>query len=332
MVPIQPNTQLENHSKYQLVRVTLAILALAPASALAAAATSPIATINSASTDGMASNSVFELSVTASTPSNALSTATELDLTLQLAPQESHRGAIETLTPFATEQTLSTTNNYTLIDGKMTEAGNYLYFASYSVANETRLLFTPDPAQLVIKELTALPDDSDSQAAQTFEADVETAIVQEKCIFCHVEGGFARNSTLQFQRTNAASALNNFGALSTYLKGKGEAFFIAKIEGGEGHAGGVQLTESNDGYLAIQRVIAELADAENQTLYAFSRSSNEVSSRQAVFLTAVVLEPREASLRRAALLLQGRLPTETERSAAQLEVTLLSSGYRAFSS
>jgi hypothetical protein len=248
MVPIQPNTQLENHSRYQLVRVTLAILALAPA------ATSPIATINSASTDGMASNSVFQLSVTASTPSNALSTATELDLTLQLAPQESHRGAIadiysvivaggqfftldpdggyspwsgalETLTPFATEQTLSTTNNYTLIDGKMTEAGNYLYFASYSFANETRLLFTPDPAQLVIKELTALPDDSDSQAAQTFEADVETAIVQEKCIFCHVEGGFARNSTLQFQRTNAASALNNFGALSTYLKEKGEAFF-----------------------------------------------------------------------------------------------------------
>jgi hypothetical protein len=248
MVPIQPNTQLENHSRYQLVRVTLAILALAPA------ATSPIATINSASTVGMASNSVFQLSVTASTPSNALSTATELDLTLQLAPQESHRGAIadiysvivaggqfftldpdggyspwsgalETLTPFATEQTLSTTNNYTLIDGKMTEAGNYLYFASYSFANETRLLFTPDPAQLVIKELTALPDDSDSQAAQTFEADVETAIVQEKCIFCHVEGGFARNSTLQFQRTNAASALNNFGALSTYLKEKGEAFF-----------------------------------------------------------------------------------------------------------
>jgi hypothetical protein len=95
---------------------------------------------------------------------------------------------------------------------------------------------------------------------------------------------------------------------------------------------GVQLTESNDGYLVIQRVIAELADAENQTLYAFSRSSNEVSSRQAVFLTAVVFEPREASLRRAALLLQGRLPTEIERSAAQLEVTLLSSGYSAFSS
>ena len=335
----------------QLVRVILAILALAPLSALAASTTSPIATINSASTDGTASNSVFQLSVTASTPSNALSTATELDLTLQLAPQESHRGAtadiytvivaggqfftldpdggyspwngaLETLMPFATAQTLSATNKYPLIDGKMTEAGTYLYFAAYSVANETRLLFTPDPAQLVIKESTTLPDDSDSPAAQTFEADVETAVIQEKCIFCHVEGGLARNSMLQFQRTNTASALNNFGALSTYLKEKGEALFLAKVAGGEGHAGGVQLTESSDGYLAIQRVIAELADAKNQTLYTFNQTSDGVSSRQASFLTEVTLEPREASLRRAALLLQGRLPTEAERNAADSDAGL----------
>ena len=335
----------------QLVRVILAILALAPLSALAASTTSPIATINSASTDGTASNSVFQLSVTASTPSNALSTATELDLTLQLAPQESHRGAtadiytvivaggqfftldpdggyspwngaLETLTPFATAQTLSATNKYPLIDGKMTEAGTYLYFAAYSVANETRLLFTPDPAQLVIKESTALPDDSDSQAAQTFEADVETAVIQDKCIFCHVEGGLARNSMLQFQRTNTASALNNFGALSAYLKEKGEALFLAKVAGGEGHAGGVQLTESSDGYLAIQRVIAELADAKNQTLYTFNQTSDGVSSRQASFLTEVTLEPREASLRRAALLLQGRLPTEVERNSVDSDTGL----------
>ena len=335
----------------QLVRVILAILALAPLSALAASTTSPIATINSASTDGTASNSVFQLSVTASTPSNALSTATELDLTLQLAPQESHRGAtadiytvivaggqfftldpdggyspwngaLETLMPFATAQTLSATNKYPLIDGKMTEAGTYLYFAAYSVANETRLLFTPDPAQLVIKESTALPDDSDSQAAQTFEADVETAVIQEKCIFCHVEGGLARNSMLQFQRTNTASALNNFGALSAYLKEKGEALFLAKVAGGEGHAGGVQLTESSDGYLAIQRVIAELADAKNQTLYTFNQTSDGVSSRQASFLTEVTLEPREASLRRAALLLQGRLPTEVERNSVDSDTGL----------
>ena len=336
---------------WQLVRVTLAILALTPLTAMAASTASPVATINSASTDGTPSNSVFQLSVTASTPSNALSTATELDLTLVLAPQENHRGAsadiytvivaggqfftlepdggyspwngaLETLMPFATAQTLSSTNKYTLIDGKMTEAGTYLYFAAYSVANETRLLFTPDPAQLVIRESTALPDDSDSQAAQTFEADVETAVVQEKCIFCHVEGGLARNSTLQFQRTNTASALNNFGALSTYLKEKGESLFLAKIAGGEGHAGGVQLTEFSDGYLAIQRVIAELADAENQSLYAFSQTGDGVSSRQASFLTEVTLEPREASLRRAALLLQGRLPTEAERNAADSDAGL----------
>ncbi|MDC3362458.1 hypothetical protein OAX09_06235, partial [Gammaproteobacteria bacterium] len=59
---------------WQLVRVTLAILALTPLTAMAASTASPVATINSASTDGTPSNSVFQLSVTASTPSNALST------------------------------------------------------------------------------------------------------------------------------------------------------------------------------------------------------------------------------------------------------------------
>ena len=318
---------------------------------VSASTTSQIATINSASTDGSASSSVFQLSVTSGQMANALTTASDIDLTLSLAPQASHRGlkadiytvivaggkffkltpdgsyapwngAVQTLTPFVTAQTLGSANQFTLLDGTMAEAGSYLYFAAYSVEGESRLLFTPDPAQLSIKESTSLPDESNSQAAETFAAEVEDTIVQSKCVLCHVEGGLARNSALQFQRTNTASALNNFGALSAYIEENGAELFLSKVTGGNGHVGGIQLGEGSEGYKAIEKVIEEISTLRRPKYYAFSGSSDGGSSRQASFLTSVTLEPRQATLRRAALLLQGRLPTDAESKSVVSDDTL----------
>src|SRR6056300_1467572 len=219
-----------------------------------AATTTQIATIGSATTDGSASSSTFQLSVTSGQLANALTTSSDIELSLALAPQASHRGlkasvytvivaggkffkltedgsyvpwngTVEDLTPFATNQTLESANRFTLLNGKMAEAGSYLYFAAYGVEGETRLLFTPSPAQIAVAESDALPDESRSQAAMTFDAEVEDSIVQTRCIACHVEGGLARNSALQFQRTNTASSLNNFGALSAYIDAKGSELF-----------------------------------------------------------------------------------------------------------
>ena len=140
-------------------------------------------------------------------------------------------GAVETLTPFATNKMLSSTQTLTLLDGTIAEAGTYLYFAAYSVEGETRLHFTPEPAQISVKLSTELPDNSASQAAVTFENEVETAIVQARCIACHVEGGLARTSSLLFQRTNTASSLNNFCMLAAYIDDKGSDLLLAKISG-----------------------------------------------------------------------------------------------------
>ena len=140
-------------------------------------------------------------------------------------------GTVEDLTPFATNQTLESANRFTLLDGKMAEAGSYLYFVAYGVEGESRLLFTPDPAQIAVAESDVLPDDTTSVAAETFEAELESAVVQAKCILCHVEGGLARNSSLQFQRTNTASALNNFASLSAYVDEKGAELLLSKITG-----------------------------------------------------------------------------------------------------
>ena len=313
--------------------------------------TSQIATINSASTDGTATSTVFQLSVTSGQLANALTTVSNLKLTVAIAPQASHRGlkasvysvivangkffklnpdssysvwdsSIEDLTPFATNQALDRVNEFTLLDGKMSESGSYLYFVAYGVEGENRLLFTPEPAQLAISKSDSLPDDTSSQAAETFEAELETAVIQAKCVLCHVEGGLARNSALQFQRTNVASALNNFASLSAYAKEKGQDLLLAKISGGEGHAGGMQLSQDSEGYAVFERVLSEINEFDNPTYYAFSGSSDGASARQASFLTEVTLESREATLRRATLLMQGRLPTQKEREAVFSDATL----------
>ena len=309
-----------------------------------AATTTRIATISSATTDGSASSSTFQLSVTSGQLANALTTSSNIELSLTLAPQGSHQGlkasiytvivaggkffklaedgaygpwngTVEDLTPFATNQTLESTNRFSLLNGKMAEAGSYLYFVAYGVEGESRLLFTPDPAQISVTESDVLPDATTSVAAETFEAQLESAVVQAKCILCHVEGGLARSSALQFQRTNTASALNNFASLSAYVDEKGAELLLSKITGGDGHAGGTQLSQDSEGYEAFERVIAEINELENPTYYAFNGSSEGPSARQASFLTEVTLEPRESTLRRAALLLQGRMPTSEEREA-----------------
>lgn len=337
-------------------RLAVAVALLAGGMTGFAATTTSIATIESATTDGTASSSVFQLSLTSGQLANALTTASDIELSVFIAPQESHRGlvgdvysvviadgeffkltqdgsyspwdgSIEDLTPFVTNQILTSTNSFTLLDGKMAASGSYLYFVAYGVEGESRLLFTPDPAQFAVSESSSPPDDSESKAAETFKAELETAVVQAKCILCHVEGGLARNSSLQFQRTNIASALNNFAALSAFVEEKGADLLLAKITGGEGHAGGMQLSQDSDGYQAFERVLAEINTLENPTYYAFNGAGDGAGARQASFLTEVALEPLAATLRRATLLLQGRVPTEKEKSSVTTEEELRTSLY-----
>jgi hypothetical protein len=328
-----------------------ALILLSLALSAAANTTTQIASIKSASTDGSPSDSTFSLVVAADTAANALTTTTALELSVAVTPSEAHRGAladlytvivasdkffklapdggyvpwdgtVEDLTPFATERMLGADNKFTLIDGTLAEAGSYLYFTAYSAQGESRLHFTPEPAQLNIKASTTLPDDTHSAAAKTFDTEIESDIVQARCITCHVEGGLARSSALQFQRTNTASSLNNFGALSEYIESKGAELLLAKVAGGEGHVGGLQLAPDSDGYAAIEKVVAELANVSAATSYVFSSSGDGASAREASFLSSVVLEPREATLRRATLLLQGRVPTQEELKAVDSDAKL----------
>ena len=316
-----------------------------------ASTTGLIASSASATTDGSASSSRFQMSVTSNAQASALAVGSPFKLSLNLNPQTSHRGlkasvytliaagdnffklerdgafspwdgTIEGLTPFAVEQTLTSNSTFTLLDGTMADAGSYLFFAAYGVEGESRLLFTPEPARLTIAEAESSPVETSSQAAEKFDAELEAAVVQTKCIMCHVEGGLARNSALQFQRTNTASSLNNFASLSAYIEEKGAELLLAKVSGGEGHAGGMQLERGSESFSALEAIAAEISALDNPTYYSFGGSSDGATARQASFLTEVMLEPRQKTLRRATLLMQGRLPTLQETDAVVSDATL----------
>ena len=333
------------------LRLLAAALLFAVGTTAYSSQTSSIASIASGTTDGSRSESVFHFSVSSAGGADALTTSRALELSVSLAPQASHRGQVASvytllyagdkffkragdgsfspwdgtlqgLTPFAVEQTLSGNSTFTLLDGTMADAGSYLFFVAYSVEGESRLLFTPQPAQLTIAEAESSPGETSSQAAERFESELEAAVVQAKCVLCHVEGGLARNSALQFQRTNTASSLNNFASLSAYIKEKGAELLLSKVSGGSGHAGGVQLERGSQGFAALEEIAEELSEVDNQTFYSFGGSSGVATARQASFLTEVILEPRQKTLRRATLLLQGRLPTARESEAVVSDATL----------
>lgn len=333
-----------------LRRLVISLLLIA-GTASHASTTTRIGAIASAATDGSASSSVFQFSVSSTAKADELTTGSAFKLRMSLAPQASHHGlkariytliatgdkyfklekdgsfspwdgTIEGLTPFAFEQNLASAEPFTLIDGNMAEPGNYLFFAAYGVDSETRLIFTPEPAQLTISAADSTPDEISLQASERFDAELENAVVQTKCILCHAEGGLARNSALQFQRTNTASSLNNFASLSAYIEEKGAELLLSKVSGGEGHAGGMQLERGSESFKALEAIAAAINTLDNPTYYSFGGSSDDASARQASFLTEVILEPRQQTLRRATLLLQGRLPTSQESSAVVSDATL----------
>jgi hypothetical protein len=126
---------------FKTAAVSLVFL-LAPLSAQSLDTISPIATINSASTDGSPSASTFELSVQSAVAPTGLTTTTNFALSLILRPQTadlsksasvytiisannllfklepdgsyaSWNGTVETLTPFATEKGLSASQSLT---------------------------------------------------------------------------------------------------------------------------------------------------------------------------------------------------------------------------
>ena len=306
---------------------------------------------SAATIDGSATEARFLLTLESASATNRLSTQQLLDISVSFTPDAASReqkgsvfavfvknsnffllrpnrsfapwnGEITTLLPFAEDVTLTETTLVQLLTGRLSEPGEYQIFVAYSAQNQPVLRFTPEPAVLMVNPAEQSPEME--EAARLFQSNVESRIVQLRCIVCHVDGGMARNSNLKFQRSMTGSAQNNLNTLLGYLDrpGNSVATLLSKASGGNGHPGGQQIVRGGQDYAALEQVLTLLdADRSQRSqglVYRFEPGQAPAPvNGAAALLASVELAPREATFRRASILIAGRAPTAEQLAAVR---------------
>ncbi len=146
-------------------------------------------------------------------------------------------------------------------------------------------------------------------ALSFFTTNVSNQIVQEKCVNCHTNEGPAGGTGLKFEAgSNAETTARNLTALETFIQSSpGNSDRILDKVRGVGHGGGSQLSSSSEDYknlVALLGLIGENVAPDNST--------NEGS-----FWGGVGLSLPEETLRRAAIILARRVPTNEEIAAVK---------------
>ena len=160
-------------------------------------------------------------------------------------------------------------------------------------------LYSTDPVTLRLVSYSEV-DTEVKSAKELFSSDISRDIVSSKCALCHSSTGVASNTRLRFE-TNSSVDLN-FEALAKFLQDDigNDKLMLGKIAG-ENHGGGVQLPKGSSEYVVFE-----------QFLELFALGGSTSVSSQASLFDGAVYESKLNTLRRAALLFAGRIPTEKE--------------------
>ena len=109
--------------------------------------------------------------------------------------------------------------------------------------------------------ISGAPKFARAQDAETYYIGNIEAIVQAKCIACHVSGGQAGSTSLRF----TGSSSNNHTVFESYvnspLPGARATTVLNKISGQAGHGGGTQVSQGSSDYLKFSEYM-ELLSAE----------------------------------------------------------------------
>ena len=139
-----------------------------------------------------------------------------------------------------------------------------------------------------------------------FSRHISEAVVQSRCIACHVGGGVSGNTRLVFEPSaNPDHKTLNLQALKTFLSKveDGASLILNKIQG-VSHGGGEQVPAGSAEFAHVEQLLAQL-------------DSEVVPAAITVdtLFDPVRMAPLRKTLRRAALIFAGRIPTEDEYAA-----------------
>lgn len=156
-----------------------------------------------------------------------------------------------------------------------------------------------------LANLSTFAAPEDTTAAGIFAAHI-APIVQTQCASCHVVGGVAAGARLIFERgDDAATEERNLRAFADFLAnvGDGADVILHRVQG-VGHGGGVQIAGDTEDHAHLARFLAQLGE-----------DASPPAPSPATLFDAVRLESPAATLRRAALVFAGRVPTRAEHAA-----------------
>ena len=172
-------------------------------------------------------------------------------------------------------------------------------------------------ALLVMAALAAdagAPRAQDGETAEeVFRNHISGQIIQTKCVNCHVAGGLSGNTRLVFVRASdtadhEALNLRTLEDLLDKLANEGGGTYILNKIQGVSHGGGAQVPAGTPEFENMARFLGLLGAGE-------SSPRNPITPRE-LFDTVLMASPRK-TLRRAALIFAGRIPTEAEYAAVE---------------
>ncbi len=147
-------------------------------------------------------------------------------------------------------------------------------------------------------------------AEAVFRQLISGPIVQSKCISCHVEGGASGNTRLVLVTDeNPDHEAINLQIFRDFLdeEDDGASYILNKIQGALGHGGGNQVAAGTDEYTNMERFLSLLGE--------------DVSSGTKVtvdtLFDGVTMESPRQTLRRAAIVFAGRVPTAEEYASIE---------------
>ena len=164
-------------------------------------------------------------------------------------------------------------------------------------------------------------------AAEVFAHSISVPIVESKCVRCHVDGGRAGATRLRFAReATPGHEAHNVGMFETFIEAEedGARYLLTKVQG-VGHGGGAQLTAGTPAYADLERFLALLSEDDITP----PTPDTPSVTPQTLFDTVRMASTRK-TLRRAALVFAGRIPTEEEYAAAEGGYSALRATIRSF--
>ena len=152
----------------------------------------------------------------------------------------------------------------------------------------------------------------DESIETLFSAYISQQIVQSKCVTCHVEGGASGVgiSRLQFVRSTTENHVNlNRAVFEDFVDTAEDPvdLILNKIQG-VGHGGGIQVTAGSVDFANLERFLRQLAN---------DGSTDSVALTAENLFDGVTMASPQKTLRRAAILFAGRLPTQEEVDAVR---------------